>query len=84
VTNRAQIQQIIDEAGLDDDGRACLSQIIRMTFEAIHKAHDENRDAVEIDFPEALKFNDLDPEMRRRVRFTLEQIMYLLRDELVV
>jgi hypothetical protein len=51
-----------------------------MTFEAIHKASDENRDTVEIDFPEAFKFNDLDLEMQRRVRFTLEEIMVLLRD----
>ena len=75
-----KVQEIIEETGLDDAGKACLKQISKTTFAAFQEAGNENRDTVKIDFPEALK--NLDREAQHRVRFAWENLLELLRRSL--
>ena len=63
------IQKIIDEAGLDDAGKACLHDIMQRTIATMRKA---SADAA-INLGDA--YRDLDPEMQRRVVFALEEIL---------
>jgi hypothetical protein len=76
---RDQIQHIIDEAGLDEDGRVCLEEVVSRTADTVRR----HPAGSHIDIDLGQEFEELDAEMRRRVLFALEEIWHLLGARLV-
>jgi hypothetical protein len=77
MSKREQVQRIIDEAGLDDDARACLDRMLQKAFDALHSARANPTAHKDISIDITDDTRDLDPEMHRRVLFAFSEILHV-------